>query len=179
MNVLDKVVAAVTPNPSDEKMQEARAKARAMAGKSGWLATILDHHLQIEECFAEVKNANSATGRKKAQKQLALMLTGHSIAEESVVYPAMAANGQESGSDELYSEQSTAKVDMAALDDLEPMSQDYLDKLEHIRSAVAHHVYEEESDYFPKLMDAADTATQSKLTRKYKEEFERYVHPVV
>jgi len=177
MNVLEKVVAAVTPILSAEKMQEARAKARAMAGKSGWLATILDHHLQIEACFEEVKNAKSATGRKKAQKQLALMLTGHSIAEESVLYAAMAANGQESGSDELYAEQSTAKVEMATLDDLEPMSQEYLDKLEHIRGAVAHHVYEEENDHFLKLMDAADTATQSKLTRRYKEEFERYVHP--
>jgi len=28
-------------------------------------------------------------------------------------------------------------------------------------------------------MQAADTSTQSKLTRKYKEEYERYVHPVV
>lgn len=27
-----------------------------------------------------------------------------------------------------------------------PLSQDYLDKLEHIRGAVAHHVYEEEGN---------------------------------
>lgn len=179
MNVIDKVVAAVTPSPSPEKMQDARVTARALAGKTGWLTAILDHHVQIETCFAEVKNATSESGRKKAQKQLALVLTGHSIAEESVIYPALAACGQESGSDELYAEQSNAKVEMAALDNLEPMSPAYLDKLEHIRLAVAHHVYEEESDYFPKLMQAADTSTQSKLTRKYKEEYERYVHPVV
>ena len=177
MNVIDKVVAAVTLPPSDEKMQDARAKARALAGKTGWMANILDHHVQIEDCFAAVKTASSASGRKQAQKQLALILTGHSIAEESVIYPAMAANDQVGGSDELYSEQSTAKVDMAALDELEPMSQEYLDKLEHIRAAVAHHVYEEESDYFPKLKGDADTAMQAKLSRKYKEEFERYVRP--
>jgi len=140
MNVIDKVVAAVTPSPSPEKMQDARATARALAGKTGWLTAILEHHVQIETCFAEVKNATSETGRKKAQKQLALVLT-HRRATRLVV--------------------------------------DRRRRKRTDRLAVAHHVYEEESDYFPKLMQAADTSTQSKLTRKYKEEYERYVHPVV
>jgi len=38
-----------------------------------------------------------------------------------------------------------AKVQMALLEDVPPKSQTFLDKLEHIRGAVAHHVYEEES----------------------------------
>ena len=179
MGVIDKVIAAVTPDPSDEQFQEARKSARALAGNSGWFAAILDHHEEIEACFAAVKNAKSVTGRKKAQKQLALILTGHSIAEESVIYPAMAAHGQKGGSDELYTEQSDAKVQMSALDELDPMSQPYLDKLEQIQGAIAHHVYEEESDYFPKLKEIADSALHSKLSRKYKEEFQRYVQPEV
>ena len=179
MSVVDKVIAAVTPDPTAEKMQEARAKARSLAGKSGWLCAVLDHHEEIEGCFAAVKAAGSATGRKKAQKQLALILTGHSIAEESVLYPAMASHDQNAGSKELYAEQSTAKVQMCALDELEPMSQDYLDKLEDIRAAVAHHVYEEESDYFQKLKAVADPQLQSKLSRKYKEEYDRYVQPTL
>ncbi len=179
MNMIDKVVAAVTPSPSEEMVQAARHKAQALAGSTGWLAKVIEHHQQIEACFAAVKNAGSATGQKKAQKQLGLILTGHSIAEESVIYPAMAANGQNGNAHELYAEQSNAKIDMAALDALEPMSQNYLDKLEHIRTAVADHIYEEESDCFPKLKASADTATQAKLTRKYAEEFERYVHAEV
>jgi hypothetical protein len=175
MGVLDKAVAAVTPDPTDEDMQEARAKARAAAGNGGWLKLILDHHLEIEDCFAAVREANSATARRTALKKLALVLTGHSIAEESVIYPAMALTDQKGHSGELYTEQSATKVQMAAIDDLEPMSQDFLDKLEHIRGAVAHHVYEEEGEYFLKLKDTADSATQSKLTRRYKEEYERYV----
>jgi hemerythrin superfamily protein len=177
MGVIDKVIAAVTPDPSDEDLQNARAKARSIAGSTGWFASILDHHEQIEGCFAAVKGASSVEGRKTAQKELALILSGHSIAEESVIYPAMASTGQEGGSGELYTEQSAAKVQMALLDALDPTSQDYLDKLEHIRGAVAHHVYEEESKYFPTLKEEADSATQAKLTRKYKEEYERYVGP--
>jgi len=175
MGVLDKVVAAVTPDPSEEEMQEARAKARAAAVSSGWLTQVLDHHLEVEDCFAAVKEANSLSARRAAQKRLGRVLTGHSIAEESVIYPAMALTDQKGHSAEMYSEQSAVKVQMAALDDLDPMSQDYLDKLEHIRGAVARHVYEEEGDYFVKLREKADPAMQSKLTRRYKEEYERYV----
>jgi hemerythrin superfamily protein len=175
MGVVDKMIAAVAPDPTDEELQAARAKARAVAGTSGWLKLVLDHHLEVEDCFAAVKEANSATARRKAQKQLALVLTGHSIAEESVIYPAMALTDQKGNSGELYTEQSAAKVQMAALEDLDPMSQDYLDKLEHIRGAVAHHVCEEEGQYFVRLKETADSAMNAKLTRRYKEEYDRYV----
>jgi hypothetical protein len=175
MTIVDKVIAAVTPDPSDEKLQEARSRARAAANGSGWLALVLDHHLQIEACFAAVKSAGTETARRAAQKKLAVILTGHSVAEESVLYPAMALTDQKSSSAELYTEQSATKVQMAALDELEPMSQDYLDKLEHIRGAVSHHVYEEEGDYFIELRQSGDAEMQARLTRRYQEEYERYV----
>lgn len=174
MSVLDKIVAAVTPEASDEDKAKARAKARAAAGASGWLAQVLDHHEQIEALFAAVKAANSATARRAAQKQLAGLLTGHSIAEEVVLYPAMALSDQKGHSGEAYTEQSAAKVQTAALEDLDPMSTDYLDKLEHLRAAVSHHVYEEESEWFPKLREQ-DATVQAKLSRRYREEFERYM----
>ena len=55
------------------------------------------------------------------------------------------------------------------------MSQDYLDKLEHIRGAVAHHVYEEEGTWFLELKEKVSAADQTKLTAQYEEEFDRYV----
>ena len=175
MTILDKVLAAVTPTEDSDKNREARAKAEAAAGSTGWLAMVLDHHKQIEEAFAAVKDARSPTGRRTAQKWLGTILTGHSIAEEAVLYPAMANTDQKSHATEMYTEQSATKIQMAALDDLEPMSQDYLDKLEHIRGAVAHHVAEEEGEYFLKLRDTADGPTNGKLTRLFREEFDRYM----
>lgn len=44
MGVLDKVVAAITPEASDEERMQKRAQARQLAGRSGWLAQVLDHH---------------------------------------------------------------------------------------------------------------------------------------
>ena len=64
---------------------------------------------------------------------------------------------------------------MAALDELNPMGEDYLDKLEDIRGAVAHHVAGEEGEYFLKLKQTADGVPSSELTRRYKAEFDRYM----
>jgi len=74
-----------------------------------------------------------------------------------------------------YTEQAAAKTQMALLENLAPMSQDYLDKLEHIRGAVAHHVYEEEGTWFLELKEKVPASDQAKLTLRYQQEFERYV----
>lgn len=175
MGVLDKVIAAVTPLESDEERALARARVRSAAGSSGWLAMILAHHLEIESAFDAVEMATSAASRRAAQTQLAAILTGHSNAEESVIYPALVQLDVEAHATKAYTEQSATKVNMAELDAMEPMSQDFLDKLDQIRSAVTHHMYEEESEWFPELKEKADAATQSRLTRRYREEIERYL----
>jgi hypothetical protein len=54
------------------------------------------------------------------------------------------------------------------------MSQEYLDKLEHIRGAVAHHVYEEEGNWFLDLKTKLSAKDQTKITFRYREEFLRY-----
>ncbi len=174
MSIVDKVIAAVTPPESDEARREARSKARAAAAPGTWLEMVLNHHLGIEEAFSRVKQAAGTDERRAAQKQLAVLLTGHSNAEESVIYPALALSGEKGHAEMAYVEQSAAKIQMAALDDLDPMSQDYLDKLEHIRGAVAHHVYEEEGTRFLELLGKVPSAVQSRLTTRYAEEYDRY-----
>jgi hypothetical protein len=175
MSVLDKVVAAVTPPESEEARKEAREKARAAARPGDWLSMVLEHHLQIEHAFADVKAANTATARRAAAKTLAVILTGHSNAEESVLYPALVAADEKSHATMAYTEQAAAKIQMGLLERLEPMSQDYLDKLEHIRGAVAHHVYEEEGTWFIDLKERVPAKEQRELAQRYAEEFERYV----
>jgi hemerythrin superfamily protein len=175
MSLIDKVVAAVTPPESDQARKEARAKAQAAAGAGDWLSLVLNHHLQIESAFAAVKATRDAASRVAAQKKLAVLLTGHSNAEESVLYPALVRADEKSHASMAYTEQAAAKTQMAELENLAPMSQDYLDKLEHIRGAVAHHVYEEEGTWFPELRRKSPAADQIKLTQRYKEEFDRYV----
>ena len=174
MSILDKVVAAVTPAETEKQRLEARVKARASAMDGDWLSQVLLHHQQIEAAFEAVKAATDASTRVMAQKRLGLLLTGHAIAEEAVLYPALVKANEQGYSTKAYTEQSEAKVQMSLLEDVPPMSQEYLDKLEHLREAVAHHVYEEEGYWFLELRKKLPSADQVKLTFRYQEEYTRY-----
>jgi hemerythrin superfamily protein len=175
MSVIDKVVAAITPPESDEDRLKARERAREHAQSSPWLATVLEHHQRIERAFADIKAANDPSSRRIAQKELGSVLTGHSNAEESVIYPALSQSGETGHATMAYSEQAAAKMQMALLENLDPMSQDYLDKLQHIESAVQHHVYQEEGTWFPEMIDEASDADHQMINQRYNEEFNRYM----
>ena len=175
MSILDKVIAAVHPEESQAQRTEARAKAQSAADSGDWLSLALSHHVQLETAFAAVKTALEPSTRIAAQKRLAIVLTGHAIAEESVLYPALAEAHEKGHADTGYSEQAIVKMEMAELEKIPPMNQAYLDKLEHIRRAVAHHMYEEEGTWFLELKHKAPAADQAKITQRYKEEFDRYV----
>ena len=97
------------------------------------------------------------------------------MAKLMVIRHSLAKANEEAHSTKAYTEQSAAKMQMGLLEDLPPMSQEYLDKLEHIRGAVAHHVYEEEGKWFLDLKKKLPAADQTKLTFRYKEQFFRYV----
>lgn len=174
MSMLDKVVSAVTPPESGTARLEARAKARAAAKPENWLALVLDHHTWIEDAFAAVRNAPDGPARLTALKSLALILTGHSNAEESVIYPALARSGHKAHATAGYEEQAEAKVHMGELEQLDPAGKEFPEKLEHIRGAVVHHMYEEEHD---RLLDLVELPAedQERLTQRFKEEFERYM----
>lgn len=175
MSILDKVVAAVMPPESEKARANARAEFSELAGGSPWLSAILKHHLQIEAAFDALEQASTVATRRAAQKWLSIILTGHSIAEEAVVYPAMASNGEKVRAEMGYQEQAAAKGETAALDELNPLGEDYNDKLAHIRGAVEHHMFQEESAWFPKLHRNASAETIQRVTDRYLEEFNRYI----
>lgn len=174
MSIFDKIAAAVTPPESAEDRAEARRCAADLARGDDWLATALDHHRRIEALFEQARAGRDAAARTSGMKQLGRMLTGHSIAEESVLYP-MLAQSHSSHAAHAYQEQATAKIEMHKLEMLEPMSQEWLDKLEHIRGAVQHHMYEEEGTWFPELRKAVPEGHDAMLTRRFREEFDRYM----
>ncbi len=175
MSIVDKVIAAVTPPESDEARAEARQKARAAARPGDWLSQILDHHLLIEDAFAAAKNGTNAAERTDALKRLGFVLTGHAQSEEATVYAVMGGDGGQKGHAAMgYDEQALVKIQMGAMEKLDPMSQDWLDKLGHIEGAVKHHVYQEEGTWYPELAEELPAADQAMLTERYIQEWERY-----
>lgn len=173
MSIVDDAVASLTPAPSQEDRAQARDTARSTSTGSDWLAMVLDHHEQLEDAFARTLGETSADARKAAFKELAIILTGHAGAEESVIYPAMDMSGETRHANHAYDEQVTVKKEMAALEQLDPTSQEFTGKLEEVRTAVAHHMIEEEGTWFPDLIQA-DGVDQQMLTMRYKEEYDRY-----
>jgi hemerythrin superfamily protein len=178
MSWLDKIASTVFPIVSDEKRAEARRKAEELARGHQWLAHIIAHHKAIEQCFADALSATDADSRRQAMKQLARLNTGHSIAEEVTVYPALVEyNGAIGGKMQAaiaYEEQQMAKIQAAMLEKLDPTSEEWRTKLKHIQSAVQQHVYEEEGHRFAELAEALPPAESARLSRRYTEEFERY-----
>lgn len=118
MSVIDKALAAITPQPSEDRRRQATEKARAAAQAGDWLSLALDHHELIRSAFDQGRAAKSAADRKAAMENLALVLNGHSLAEEIVLYPAMAQHGHKMQAGVAYSEQTTAKMQMAELENI-------------------------------------------------------------
>ena len=173
MSIIDKALGAVTPPESDKARAKATAEARALAQPGDWLSLALDHHDEIRAGFEACRKARTGPLRTKAMQALALVLNGHSLAEEVVLYPAFAKAGHKPATGLAYTEQTTAKMQMAELERIDPTTKAWTDKLEHIRGAVLHHIFEEESTWFPQLK--ADYDDQAHLDRRFREESDRHV----
>ena len=175
MSLLDKAIAALTPPESEQARIDARAKAEATARPGDWLSQVLDHHRGIEAQFNAMRSATDPAKRRAEQKTLGLLLTGHSIAEEAAIYPAMAEHKQVGHAELAYQEQAAAKMELGLLERLDPLSEDYLEKLEHIRGAVLHHIYSEEGTWFVELRESVSPDEQAMITKRYGEEYTRYM----
>jgi hemerythrin superfamily protein len=174
MSFLDKIVSVAMPAASDEDRAKARRDAEALAAQSPWLAKVLEHHKKIESLFAQAKGHSDGTGRQRAAKELGALLLGHSNAEEAAIYPLVLERSGKLHAAMAYEEQAMAKIQMAKLERIDPMSQDWLDKLGHIEAAVQQHVYQEESEWFPDVVKNATADEQALIARRYGEEFSRY-----
>ena len=73
-----------------------------------------------------------------------------------------------------FEEQQAAKVQLALLEMLDPLSDHWNEKQEHIKGAVGDHVYEEENDRFLHLKEEIPAADQDRMTMRYQEEMARY-----
>lgn len=174
MSLFQDAKAAVTPMESKEDRAEARDRLRGMTSPGDWLSTILEHHLMLERAFSDAKSASGADSRSHL-KRLEVLVTGHAIAEEAAIYPTMAQSGEKGEATHAYTEQATVKMEMAELDKLTPGSVEFNDKLDKIREAVEHHMYEEEGTWFPELAQSASEEDQRMMADHYNEAFQRFV----
>lgn len=175
MSMIDKALSSNSPAMSEAAQTESTRRARWAASPGDWLSLALDHHLEIRQCFDACREAAGRPARLAAMKRLALVLSAHSMAEELVLYPALARTGKKLEAGHAYAEQTAEKLQMAALELVDPSTESWLDKLEQIRDAVLHHMHEEERSWFLDLKEKAED--QGYLTLRFREEFERRAAP--
>lgn len=174
MSFLDKIAASLMPPERAEDRANVRKAARSLAGDGDWLALVIHHHYQIESLLDRALNAGEEQARINALHDLSITFTGHANAEESVLYPALAAIGEKGHAAMAYQEQAMARIELALLEKLDPKGGDWREKLEHVQRMVLHHVYEEEGTWFAELQQKLSPAERLRLSRRFLEEFDRY-----
>lgn len=174
MSFLDRIASAVAPAATDEQRAEARRKAEKLATSEKWLALILDQHKRIESLVAKGLSAEGAKERTMAVRELEKVLTGHSTAEEAVLYPEVSEFSGKTHAGMAYEEHAMTKVNLAKLEKMDPLSEDWREKLTHIQSALQQHMYQEEGSWLPDLVENVPPAEKSRMTERFIEEYERY-----
>ena len=177
MHILDQAIAASAAPHNQMRRIKARSKAADRGRSCPWLGQVVAHHQRIEEAFAAVHATRDAGARRRAERRLATLLSGHAVAEEAVLYPAMSAAHQKAHAVAAYEAQSRFKVMLALLAATPPMSAGYEEELATLRDAVAWHVLDEEGSWFPALARSGDAAQQARLGARYAAEFERCMGP--
>lgn len=172
MTFLDRIAAAIAPAATDEQRMEARRNLEQLAVNEDFAQDILDQHRQIEALFQKARSA-SGMGAQEAVEELAILLSAHSMAEEAVVYPDISDHSSKAHASMAYEEHAVTKVQLAALQKLDPDTKEWLAKLDHIESAVQQHVYQEEGTWLPDVIRYAPMAERQRMNAEYREYFER------
>lgn len=174
MSFLDRTAATLAPAASDEARGEAWRNVQALASSERWLAPIVDQHKQIESLVLEAINANTPDARLTGMRELAAVLTAHSMAEETVIYPDISEYDSKTHAAMAYEEHAMTKVQLAKLEKIEPMSEEWKEKLRHIESALQQHMYQEENSWLPALAADLPADEKQRIGARYTEEYGRY-----
>jgi hemerythrin superfamily protein len=97
------------------------------------------------------------------------MVVSHEVAEEMVVYPAIRSDapGGDHEADERIEEQAKAERKLAAMERLDPASEEFGSQLVSLESAVLRHAEAEESEVFPLLQAVEDSRARQAMALRY------------
>jgi hemerythrin superfamily protein len=173
MSILDRIASTLAPTASEEQRIEARRELEKLAVGQPFAEDILNQHKQIEQLFVDARNSTGAAAQA-AVRELALLLNGHAMAEEAVIYPEVSDNSSKVHAGMAYEEHAMTKVQLAELQKIDPGSQQWLEKLEHIESAVQQHIYQEEGSWLPDVIRNAPMAERQRMSVGFREYFDRF-----
>ena len=108
------------------------------------IAFLKADHRKVEELFAEFKAAKGAAKKQKLVEEICAELTGHTVIEEEIFYPACRGKVEDGLLNEGYVEHDGSKVLVAELLASAPNEEFYDAKVKVLSEQIEHHVHEEE-----------------------------------
>jgi hypothetical protein len=126
---------------------------------------IMNDHRELERIFDQLMTEPDK--RPSLVPVMITLLTAHSRAEESEVYPAARDAG---GSEDVeHSQKEHLEADRIAerLTSLDPESPEFSEVLEELIEGVTHHVEEEEETVLPHMRERMDAATLRELGERF------------
>lgn len=126
---------------------------------------IMKDHREVERLFEQLKS--DPASRPGLLPVLTTLLTAHSRAEESDVYPAAAQAG---GADDVaHSQEEHVEADelLEQLAATDPESPDFEEVLQKVVDSVSHHIEEEESTVLPHMRQNMETGRLDELGQAF------------
>jgi hemerythrin superfamily protein len=122
------------------------------------VAFLKAQHNLIEDMFDEVLYASDPRAREKPFQELRQLLAVHETAEEMVVHPRVRREADAGNAlvDARLKEEHEAKELLSQIEKLDIASQQFVDELTKLRTAVLDHARREEDEEFPVLQQKVD-----------------------
>jgi hemerythrin superfamily protein len=102
--------------------------------------------------------------RKMLMMKLTHALDKHAHQEEMVVYPALREANEAADADHLESEHGYIKTFIYELNEIDPDSRNWLDKIREFRQLVSEHAHMEEEEVFPRFKQGMDEEQNARVT---------------
>jgi hypothetical protein len=108
------------------------------------IALLKADHRKVEDLFAEFKAATGAAKKQALVEKICAELSGHTVIEEEMFYPACRGKVEDGLLNEGYVEHDSSKVLVAELLASAPNEEFYDAKVKVLSEQIEHHVHEEE-----------------------------------
>ena len=135
------------------------------------LTQLTVEHREVAKLFAELEKTTERSGKKREElfAQLDKALSTHAEFEEARVYPLLEQKKSSKPTAlEAVEEHIQIKRLLGELRDLQAQDEHWTAKMTVLMENVIHHVKEEESEAFPKLIKAVPTSELVSLREEYK-----------
>lgn len=175
MSLLDRIAATILPGASDKDRANARLQIEKLAAGETFAEDIIRQHKQIEQLFSDARSSTGESAHSTVT-ELAMFLTGHSTAEEAVIYPEFSSHSSKVHAAMAYDQHAMAKIELAKLQRLHPGSKEWRQKLGQIESAVQQHIYQEESSWLPDVIRFGPIDERRRMSVAFRDHFDRFDH---